>query len=138
MILIALAIAMRHGVSASRFWTVILVTDYICFAVLPWFQTRSPRALGFAMPWRSSWRVINLRILEGGSVQVNTFPSGHAAEALAAALLCLDAPAPVVAWMFLNAVAISAGAVFGRYHYAADALAGWLVALLVYGGSFLL
>jgi hypothetical protein len=40
--------------------------------------------------------------------------------------------------MFLNAVAISAGAVFGRYHYAADALAGWLVALLVYGGSFLL
>jgi imidazolonepropionase-like amidohydrolase len=30
--------------------------------------------------------------------------------------------------MFLNAVAISAGAVFGRYHYAADALAGWLVA----------
>jgi membrane-associated phospholipid phosphatase len=63
---------------------------------------------------------------------VNTFPSGHAAEALAAALLCLDAPAPVAAWMFFNAAAISAGAVFGRYHYAADALAGWLVALLVY------
>jgi hypothetical protein len=132
MVLIALAIAMRHGGSASRFWTVILVTDYICFAMLPWFQTRPPRALGFDAPWRSTWRAINLEILAGGSVQVNTFPSGHAAEALAAALLCLDAPALVVACMFFNAAAISAGAVFGRYHYAADALAGWLVALVVY------
>ncbi len=132
LILVALAIALRHGVSPSRFWTIILVTDYICFGMLPWFQTRPPRAVGFDTPWRSSWRSINLRILEGGSVQVNTFPSGHAAEALAAALLCLGAPAPVVGWMFFNAAAISAGAVFGRYHYAADALAGWLVALLVY------
>lgn len=132
LIIVALAIAMRYGVTPSRFWTTILVIDYICFGMLPWFQTRPPRALGFDTPWRSSWRAINLRILEGGSVQVNTFPSGHAAEALAAALLCLGAPAPIVAWMFFNAAAISAGAVFGRYHYAADALAGWLVALLVY------
>jgi hypothetical protein len=34
--------------------------------------------------------------------------------------------------MFFNAAAISAGAVFGRYHYAADAIAGWGVALIVY------
>lgn len=132
LILVALAVAMRQGVSTSRFWTVILVTDYLCFGLLPWFQTRPPRAVGFETPWRSSWRAINLRILERGSVQVNTFPSGHAAEALAAALLCLGASTPVVVWMFFNAAAISAGAVFGRYHYAADALAGWLVALLVY------
>src|SRR4029079_17867909 len=72
LILVALAIAMRHGVSPSRFWAIILVTDYLCFGMLPWFQTRPPRALGFHTPWRSSWRPINLRILEGGSVQVNT------------------------------------------------------------------
>ena len=132
LILVALAIALRHGVSPSRFWTIILVTDYICFGMLPWLQTRPPRAVGFDTPWRSSWRSINLRILEGGSVQVNTFPSGHAAEGLVAALLCLAAPAPVVGWMFFSAAAISAGAVFGRYHYAADAFAGWLVAVLVY------
>jgi hypothetical protein len=34
--------------------------------------------------------------------------------------------------MFFNAAAISAGTVFGRYHYATDAVAGWLVALAVY------
>jgi membrane-associated phospholipid phosphatase len=34
--------------------------------------------------------------------------------------------------MSLMALAISAGAVLGRYHYAADVLAGWLVALVVW------
>jgi hypothetical protein len=28
---------------------------------------------------------------------------------------------------------VSAGAVLGRYHYLADAVAGWLVALAVWG-----
>ncbi len=63
---------------------------------------------------------------------MNTFPSGHAAEALAAALLVLGAPLPIVLLMFVNAVAVSAAAVLGRYHYAADALAGWAVALIVW------
>jgi PAP2 superfamily len=129
---IALWLALRQGVTADRFWTTILLTDYVCFGMLPWVQTRPPRAVGFDAPWRSRWRIVNLRMLNAGSVQVNTFPSGHAAEALACALLVSGGPAPVVAWMFFNAAAISAGTVFGRYHYAADALAGWAVALLVW------
>jgi len=132
LILISLYFALRAGVSADRFWTTIVVTDYICFGILPWFQTRPPRALGFATPWRSAWRPINERILAGGSIQVNTFPSGHAAEGLAAALLVMGAPLPMVAFLFFSAAAISAGAVLGRYHYAADAIAGWAVALLVW------
>jgi len=133
MVPVALFIATRSGVSANRFWTTILVTDYICFAMLPWLQTRPPRAVEASVPWRSAWRRVNERLLAASSVQVNTFPSGHAAEGLALALLLLDAPAALVVCMFVNAAAISAGAVLGRYHYAADALAGWLVALLVWG-----
>ena len=129
---IALWLAIRQGVSVERFWTTILLTDYVCFGMLPWIQTRPPRAVGFDVPWRSSWRVVNLRMLDASSVQVNTFPSGHAAEALACALLVSGGPAPVVAGMFAAAAAISAGTVFGRYHYAADAVAGWVVALLVW------
>jgi membrane-associated phospholipid phosphatase len=129
---IALYIALRQGITADRFWTTILVTDYICFGMLPWFQTRPPRAVGLEAPWRASWRAVNLQVLSAGSVEVNTFPSGHAAEALACALILSDGPAVVVGWMFFTAAAISAGTVFGRYHYAADALAGWAVALLVW------
>jgi membrane-associated phospholipid phosphatase len=120
------------GVTPDRFWTVILVVDYVCFGMLPWIQTRPPRALGIDAPWTSAWRRSNLRLVEAGSIKVNTFPSGHAAEGLAVALLLLSAPWPAVAFLFLAALAVSAGAVLGRYHYAADALAGWAVALAVY------
>ena len=114
------------------FWTIILVTDYICFGVLPWVQTRPPRSLEDAEPWVSRFRRFNKRLLGTASINVNTFPSGHAAEALVAALLVLDAPWPWVVWMFFNALAVSAGAVLGRYHYALDAFAGWIAAVAVW------
>jgi membrane-associated phospholipid phosphatase len=117
--------------NAARFWDVILITDFVCFGALPWVQTRPPRALEAVEPWVSSVRQLNLRVLGAASIQVNTFPSGHAAEALAAFLLVLDAPAFVAVPMLLGALAVSAGAVLGRYHFLVDALAGWVVALAV-------
>lgn len=129
---LALWIALDRGESPAHFWTVILFTDYLCFGCLPWIQSRPPRALEAEPPWRSQWRTVNLQILESGSVGVNTFPSGHAAEGLACALLVTSAQWPIVIAMFVTAGAISAGAVFGRYHYAADAIFGWLVALVVW------
>src|SRR5262245_40797045 len=116
----------------ERFWTVILVTDFICFACLPWIQTRPPRALSPFQPWETAVRRFNLRLLGSASIQVNTFPSGHAAEALAAALLVATAPWPIAAAFGVAALLVSAGAVLGRYHYAADAFAGWAVAGLVW------
>ncbi|HXW06523.1 MAG TPA: phosphatase PAP2 family protein [Vicinamibacterales bacterium] len=116
----------------ARFWTVILVTDYICFAFMAVVQTRPPRALEPAPPWSVPARRLNIGLLGATSIQVNTFPSGHAAEALAAMLLVLDAPWPAVASMALAALAVAAGAVLGRYHFAADAIAGWIVALAVW------
>ena len=60
---VALTLHLRFTASPDydRFWTVILVTDYVCFAVLPWIQTRPPRALEPDDPWRSSLRAFNLR-----------------------------------------------------------------------------
>jgi hypothetical protein len=118
--------------SPGTFWTVILVTDFLCFAFLPWVQTRPPRAFLREPPWASRVRTFNVRLLGATSIQADTFPSGHAAEALAAALLVTGAPWPYVAAVGLAAVLVTAGTVLGRYHYAADALAGWVVALLVW------
>ena len=133
MIPLALYLALEQGISANRFWATILLTDYLCFGMLPWLQTRPPRAVGLDAAWRSRWRAVNLKMLAAGSVQVNTFPSGHAAEALACALLLSAGPPLLAGAMFVAAAAIAAGTVFGRYHYAADAIAGWAVALLVWG-----
>ena len=117
---------------AERFWNVILITDFICFGFLAWVQTRPPRSLNAPDPWTSPVRRFNLSMLGATSIQVNTFPSGHAAEAFAAALLVVGAPLPVVMMMALAALAVSAGTVLGRYHYAADAITGWIVALAVW------
>jgi membrane-associated phospholipid phosphatase len=131
-VLLALALALRAQVPAERFWAVVLVTDYVCFGMLPWVQTRPPRAVTGDPAWRASWRAINLRLLDASSVQVNTFPSGHAAEALVAALMVTGLHGGITALAFVAALAVSAGAVLGRYHYAADAIAGWMVALTVF------
>jgi membrane-associated phospholipid phosphatase len=135
-LLIPLALLISFQYSSSpdpgTFWSVVLITDFICFGVLPWVQTRPPRALEDAEPWVSLLRRFNVRVLGATSIQVNTFPSGHAAEAFVAALLVLAAPAGIVVAMLIAALAVSAGAVLGRYHYLADALAGWVVAVVVY------
>jgi membrane-associated phospholipid phosphatase len=115
-----------------RFWTVVLVTDYICFAMLPWIQTRPPRALESVAPCRSSIRTLNLGILDRTSIGVNTVPSGHAAEAMAIALLLMNAPDPIALLGCAGAILVSAGAVAGRYHYLLDVLAGWAVAIAVF------
>ena len=131
-IALLLLLALFPASDPDAFWSVVLITDFVCFGVLPWVQTRPPRALEGGEPWTSSIRSFNLRLLGATSIQVNTFPSGHAAEGLAAFLLVLAAPLPIVALMFVAALAVSAGAVFGRYHFLADALAGWAVAVVVF------
>ena len=129
---IALVISLGLASDIDRFWSVVLITDFVCFGMLPWIQTRPPRALAPSVPWQSTVRGVNMKLLGTTSIDVNTFPSGHAAEAFAIALLLSAAPSPIPALMFALALAISAGAVLGRYHYAVDAIAGWAVALTVW------
>ena len=76
-----LLLALFPSSDPDAFWSVVLITDFVCFGVLPWVQTRPPRALEGGEPWMSSIRSFNLRLLGATSIQVNTFPSGHAAEA---------------------------------------------------------
>jgi hypothetical protein len=134
--LIPMALALRlvfvPSADPDRFWAVILVTDFICFAMLPWIQTRPPRLLQEHTSWPSKIRGFNVMMLGHASIGVNTVPSGHAAEAFAAALLVSGAPWPISVAMWIAALAVSAGAVFGRYHFAVDAIAGWGVALAVW------
>jgi membrane-associated phospholipid phosphatase len=131
-IALALHLSFATAPDADRFWLVILVTDFVCFGMLPWIQSRPPRALEPGDPWRSSLRSFNLRVLGAASIQVNTFPSGHAAEALVAALLVAALSPWILGVMMLAALAVAGGAVLGRYHYAIDAFAGWFVALAVW------
>ena len=118
---------------ADRFWSIVLLAAFLCYGLLPWIPTRAPRALeGDRGVWRSAVRRLNLAVLGRASVQWNTFPSGHTAASLATAL-ALCSVVPVAGVVFgIVAVSIAAGSVAGRYHYAADAIAGALVAILAF------
>jgi membrane-associated phospholipid phosphatase len=116
---------------SDRFWTAVLLAVFGCYGVLPWLPTRPPRAIeGGPAPSSGFVRRINLRVLGVASIQLNTFPSGHVAASLATALAVYARLPSAGLALGLLALAIALGSVVGRYHYAADALAGVALALL--------
>ena len=75
---------------------------------------------------------MNLAVLNRASVQWNTFPSGHTAASLATALVVWSYMPAAGIVLAVLAVSIAAGSVAGRYHYAADAVAGAIAAILAF------
>lgn len=121
---------------ADRFWTAVLLAALPCYGLLPWMETRPPRRIepASAIDARGlTVRRANLLVLDRASVGANTFPSGHAAASLAAAL-AVGAVTPAAGAAFaVVAVSISVASVVGRYHYALDAVFGMAAALVAYG-----
>jgi hypothetical protein len=115
--------------SVPQFWVVVLTAEFLSYGMLPWLQTRSPRAIEEAVAPAGALRRFNLRVLSRGSIQVNTLPSGHAAGAVAVAL-AVATHLPGLGLVFLLlAASIVVATVVGRYHYLVDTILGVLVAL---------
>ena len=119
-------------VDADRYWRVVMAAELACYGVLPWIQTRTPRALDdhpHIDRRPVAIRRLNALVLHHGSIQVNTFPSGHAAGAVATALAVASISPAAGAVFGVIATGIVIGSIVGRYHYAADSVAGILVAV---------
>lgn len=122
------------GGETDRFWTAVLLAVFPCYGLLPWLPARPPRVFqaGEARHSPGLVRQINLQLLGRASIQLNTFPSGHVAASVATAL-AVGARLPDAGVVLgLLAVGIAVGSVVGRYHYAADALAGAALAALAF------
>ena len=124
-----------HAGEVGRLWAIVLLSEFICYGMLPWLPTRPPRVVESVAPGPQrllSVRPLNLAIANRASIQANTLPSGHAAGAFAVALAVGSTmPAAGAAFMVL-AMSISIAAVVGRYHYAVDSVLGVLLAFLVW------
>lgn len=121
-----------HPGQLARYWAVVFAATLACYAMLPWLQTRPPRAIEPVDPFngRTLWfHTVNLAVLSHGSHHANTVPSGHAAGAFAAALAVASVLPAVGAGFLVLATMIAIATVVGRYHYAIDTLLGAVVAL---------
>jgi membrane-associated phospholipid phosphatase len=124
MLVLFLAGAAEH---ADRFWTLVLIGEFGSFGMLPWIQTRPPRDIeppNVIDRRRFAMRDINQTMVRTTSIGANTFPSGHVAGSLAAAIAVAEAVPGMAVPMFIGSALISISTVVGRYHYAVDAIAG--------------
>lgn len=123
-----------HLDHVERFWTIVLLAEFACYGMLPWIQTRPPRAIETSdgVGRAGVVRRLNLGLVNRASIQVNTLPSGHAAGAVATAL-AVGATLPLagIAFLFV-ALSISIATVLGRYHYVVDTALGVLVAIIAW------
>lgn len=112
-------------VEADRFWTAVLVAGFSCYGTLPWLVARPPRVIDASDAARTlAVRGVNVFVLSRVSHGHNTFPSGHVAVSIAAALGALTVSPAAGEVMLALAGAIAVGAAAGRYHYAIDVLLG--------------
>jgi membrane-associated phospholipid phosphatase len=131
---VAFAVVWIGGTSAdvTRFWTAVLLAGYACYITLPWLVSRPPRLIDGLVVSAAPTGVsrANVFVLGRVSHHLNTFPSGHVAVSIAAAISAAAvAPlAGVVLGIFATGVAL--GAIAGRYHYIVDVVLGVGVGIL--------
>ncbi|HWB95817.1 MAG TPA: phosphatase PAP2 family protein [Bryobacteraceae bacterium] len=113
----------------------------LCYAQFPFWPSEPPRTVfpGQDFPaYETVFRRFNWWMLGGYGIHTSVFPSAHVGGAFAAAFGMLRA-LPERPWvgrfLLVMAVLIATATVYGRYHYLADAAAGFGVALLALGIS---
>lgn len=125
----------------DRFFVIYLTGTLLSYALFPYFPSLPPRTVfpAAAAPHTMTWmRWLNLRILGSASVQSGIFPSAHVSSAFSAAwaMFLLFPRRKIIGGVFtFYAVSVAIATIYGRYHYAADAAAGFgisLVAALIY------
>ncbi len=82
------------------------------------------------------FRRFNLWIVGGYGIHSSVFPSAHVSSAFSAgfALLLFLPERKLFGWgMMIYAVSVAIATVYGRYHYAVDAIAGLAVSLIATG-----
>jgi membrane-associated phospholipid phosphatase len=119
----------------NRVVFVYLLGTLLSYALFPYFPSDPPRVVfgGSDMPHVvTALRRANLWIVGGYGIHSSVFPSAHVSSAFSAAwaLLAYLPERRRFGWLMLvYAFSVAVATVYGRYHYAADVLAGFAVSL---------
>ena len=117
--------------------TLALVMVYaVCFLVYPIFPVDGPRfLLGPAPAPVGPIRRYVLALLERGSSRGTAFPSSHVAASVVAALCALQHQRRIGVVAAVIALGLTIATVYGGFHYAVDAVAGLVLAVVVWALS---
>jgi hypothetical protein len=121
----------RH---ADDYWSVALLSTYPCYAFTAFVPTNPPRTFEVKSEDTATGQVrrFNMWIVRWFSIQLNTFPSAHVTATLGSSLaLFYFVPTIGLAFVLIS-IGIAMGAVFGRYHYAADVVVAAVLTLAVF------
>jgi membrane-associated phospholipid phosphatase len=119
-----------------RFLTVYLLGTLLAYALFPYFPSDPPRVLfpGADLPhYLTALRRLNLMLVGGYGIHSSVFPSAHVSSAFSAAwgLMRFLPEYRWVGWTALGyAIVVSIATVYGRYHYAVDGVAGFVISVI--------
>lgn len=112
----------------------VAATFFVSYAIFIVFPVAGPRyefvQIGGDIGEGTLFGIVH-GILEAGSSKGTAFPSSHIAASMAAVLAAGREDRRWFRLLLVPELALTAGTVYGRFHYATDALAGILLALLV-------
>ncbi len=123
---------------AQRFLLLYLLGTLGAYACFPYFPSEPPRTVypGADMPNIIGWfRRSNLLVVGNYGIHSSVFPSAHVSSAFSAAfgmLLALPERKAIGHGLVVYASLVAVSTVYGRYHYAIDAVAGIGIALAVW------
>ena len=120
---------------ADRFLFVLTLAVLFSYAQFPFWPSDPPRAIFFGQDfpaYNTIFRRFNLWMLGTCGIHTSVFPSAHVAGAFATAFgtrLAMPNPKWASRSLFAAALLIGIATVYGRYHYSADAAAGFAMAV---------
>jgi len=124
-----------HRDQVDRFLLVFSVGVLLCYAQFPFWPSDPPRVVFFGQDfplYNTVFRRFNWWILGSYGIHTSVFPSAHVAGAFSAAFgmwRAMPRPKWVSRFLLTAALLIAIATVYGRYHYAADAAAGFSMAV---------
>jgi len=127
----------RHD-QLNTFWLAFLVGTLGSYALFPYFPSDPPRTVfaGADLPHVVTiFRRLNLAILGEYGIHSSVFPSAHVSAAFACAwgLLLTMPDRKRYGWIVAAfAFSVATATIYGRYHFAADVLAGFAISFLTF------
>jgi membrane-associated phospholipid phosphatase len=120
----------------DRFLLIYVMGTLLSYALVPILRLQPPRVAfpGADVPEiATAMRRLNLVVLSGAGIHSGVFPSAHVSSTFAAAwgLFTALPERKRYGWIFfIYAISVAVATIYGRYHYAVDAVAGVAVSII--------